>query len=182
MKYPSRRRKNLLILIGSVVGAVWLAQQSFFHQGLLSLGSFGYIGGFLGGVFFASSFTVAFSLVILATLAEDLSPILLALIAGLGAMIGDLLILHFWKEEIGRDLEPIYNQLGGGHIRRLLTTRYFSWTLPLIGAFIIASPLPDELGISLLGISKMPRNKFLLLSYGLNTLGILLITTAGSLL
>ncbi len=181
MKYPSRRRKNLLILAISIALAVILSRQTFFHQGLLSLGNFGYLGGFVGGALFASSFTVAFSLVILATLAEDLSPVILALVAGAGAMLGDLMILRFWREEISRDLEPIYNQLGGGHLRRLLHTRYFSWTLPIIGAVIIASPLPDEIGISLLGISKMPTKKFLLLSYGLNTLGILLITEVGSL-
>lgn len=182
VKYPSRRRKNLVILVASIVAAAWLSRQEFFHVGLLSLGNLGYLGGFLGGLFFASSFTVAFSVVILATLAEELSPVSLSLLAGLGAMLGDFLVLRLFREEINKDLAPIYDQLGGGHLSKLLHTKYFSWTLPILGAVIIASPLPDEIGINLLAVGRMPTRKFLLLSYCLNTVGILIITTAGALL
>jgi len=37
----------------------------------------------------------------------------------------------------------------------VLYLKYLSWSLPVIGAVIIASPFPDELGISLMGFSKM---------------------------
>jgi hypothetical protein len=182
VKYPSRRRKNLLFLIASIIAAIILSRQQFFHEGLLSLGGFGYLGAFFGGILFSSSFTVSFSLIILATLAEELSPVFLSIIAGFGAMMGDFFLLRFFKDEISKDLEPIYEQLGGGHLRRLLHTKYFSWTLPILGAVIIASPLPDELGITLLGVSRLPPEKFLVISYCLNTLGILIVATMGAVL
>jgi len=47
-----------------------------------------------------------------------------------------------------------------------------------VGALIIISPLPDELGVSLMGISKLKWYRFLLLSFTLNTLGIFFLLSA----
>ncbi len=182
MKYPSRRRKNLLILILSMVVAFVLSRQDFFRDGLLSLEMFGYLGAFIGGILFTSSFTVFFSLAILTTLSQELSLIPMVLIAGLGALVGDHIFLRFFKNEIIKDLEPIYEQFGGTHLHKILHTKYFSWTLPVIGAAMIASPLPNEIGISLLSLGHLPPLNFLLISYGFNTLGILFIALAGNLL
>lgn len=182
VKYPSRRRRNLFILIVSILGAVLLSRQEWFYRWIMSLGSFGFVSAFLAGILFSSSFTAAFSLVIFAVLGRELPVLPVALLGGLGALAGDLVILRFFRDEIIRDLEPIYDQLGGGHLRRLLHTKYFSWTLPVIGAAIIASPLPDEIGISLLSMSHLPAWKFLIISFVMNSLGIFFITSVGSVL
>jgi hypothetical protein len=50
--------------------------------------------------------------------------------------------------------------------------------LPVIGAIIIASPLPDEVGISLMGLSKISTPKFIFISYILNSIGLFLIISA----
>ena len=44
-----------------------------------------------------------------------------------------------------------------------------------MGGLIIASPFPDELGIGLLGFSKMRTRWFVLLSFTFNFIGIFLI-------
>jgi len=44
--------------------------------------------------------------------------------------------------------------------------------LPALAAAVIASPLPDEIGISLLASQKMESKKFLPISFTLNFLGI----------
>jgi hypothetical protein len=44
-----------------------------------------------------------------------------------------------------------------------------------VGAIIIASPLPDELGLALLGVSTLSRPQFFLLSFAMNSLGIFII-------
>lgn len=178
MKYPSRRRKNLLFLALSIIAAIFLSQQDFFRNSLLSLGGFGYLGAFLGGLLFSSSFTIFFSLAVLTAISQELSPVIVSLVAGFGAVLGDIIFLRFFKDEIVKDLEPIYEQLGGNHLHKILHTKYFSWTLPVLGAAIIASPLPDEIGVSLLGLGKLSSRKFLVVSYLLNTLGILVIVTA----
>ena len=182
VKYPSRRRKNLFLLVLSVVIAVILARQDFVREAILSSGDFGYLSAFVGGLLFSSSFTVPFSYVMFATLADKFPILVVGLIGGLGAMAGDLLLMRLFRDEIVRDLEPIYDQLGGGHLRKILHTKYFSWTLPIIAAVILASPLPDEIGISLLGMSHLSTGKFLVISFIMNSLGILIITLLGSLL
>ena len=45
----------------------------------------------------------------------------------------------------------------------------------MLGGIIIASPFPDELGISLLGFSKMKTTAFIPVSLIFNFLGILAI-------
>jgi len=51
----------------------------------------------------------------------------------------------------------------------------FRWIIPLVGALIIASPLPDEIGVTMLGLSKVKNSYFILLSFVLNSAGILII-------
>jgi hypothetical protein len=50
--------------------------------------------------------------------------------------------------------------------------------LPVVGAVIIASPLPDELGLALLGFSRIDRRYFFAISYTMNFIGIVLIGLA----
>src|SRR5262249_43219313 len=49
------------------------------------------------------------------------------------------------------------------------------WLSFFVGGLIIASPLPDELGIGLLGVARLRTAWFVLLSYAFNFLGILAI-------
>jgi hypothetical protein len=164
--------KNLTLLIISLAVAFGVSKFEPFHELLLSFGQLGYVGAFVAGFLFVSSFTVATGAVILLVLAERLSPFEIGIIAGLGAVIGDITIFRFVKDDLITEIKPLYNKFGGEHLTALVHTKYFSWSLPLIGAIIIASPLPDEIGVSLLGLSKMKTYRFLLLSFVLNAVGI----------
>jgi uncharacterized membrane protein YdjX (TVP38/TMEM64 family) len=125
-----------------------------------------------------STFTVATAAVILLALAETLSPLEIALVAGLGAVVGDFTIFRFIKNNLIDEIELIYIRLGGNHFSKMLHTKFFTWTLPVVGAIIIASPFPDEVGLSLMGISKMKTRQFVLISFLLNAIGIFLIVSA----
>ena len=171
-----RGYKNLIIVALSLIFAFILSRNESFQTFLFNLGSFGYIGAFFAGILFVSTFTVATGSLILLILAESLSPIELGLIAGLGAVVGDLLIFRFVKNSLACEIELIYDQIDEKHhLKKLFHSKYFNWSLPIIGAIIIASPLPDELGVSLMGICKMNTNRFIIVSYLLNSLGIFLI-------
>ncbi len=173
--WKSWKYKNLTILLVSIVIALILSRLEIFNSFLLHLGTWGYVGAFFAGMLFVVSFTAAIGAIILFVLAEYLSPLEIGLIAGLGAMVSDLTIFRFVKDNLINELEPLYKRFGGNHISHVLHTKYFHWTLPLIGALIIASPLPDEVGISLMGISKMKTHKFILISFLLNAIGIFLV-------
>lgn len=53
--------------------------------------------------------------------------------------------------------------------------RIFRWSIAFLGALVIASPLPDELGLMMLGFSKIKTSFFVPISFLLNFLGILVI-------
>jgi len=168
--------KNLTLVFLGIIIAIILSRIETFHYFLLHLGSLGYIGALIAGILFVNIFTVSTGVLILLILAESLSAIEIGLIAGVGAVIGDLLIFHLVRDNIANELEQIYNKIDHKHhIVKLLHTKYFNWSLPVIGALIIASPLPDELGITLMGISQMKIYKFIIVSYLLNALGIFLV-------
>lgn len=171
--------KNLTFVFLGILFAFILSQIESFHSFLLNLGSFGYLGAFLAGILFVSTFTVATGAFILLILAQSLSPIEIGLVAGLGAVFGDFTIFRLIKDKLTNELEDIYNHVDNKHhFLKILHSKYFSWTLPVLGALIIASPFPDELGVSLMGISKMKTYQFLIVSFILNAIGIFLVVSA----
>ncbi len=171
--------KNLTLFIFSIFFAFALYRYENFHASLLNLGGLGYIGSFAAGILYVSTFTAATGAVILLILAEKLSPLEIGFIAGLGGVFGDFVIFRVIKDNLAQEIDNIYNHIDGKHhLRRVLHTKYFGWTLPVIGAIIIASPIPDELGVSLLGISKMKTYQFLLVSFISNAIGISLLVSA----
>ena len=166
--------KHLTFFIISIIFAIFLSRQELFYTFLLNLGNWGYIGVFFGGFLFVSTLTAATGAVILLILAERISPIEIGIIAGVGAMIGDLTIFRFIKDGLLSEIIPIYHRLGGGRLTRILRIKYFRWALWVIGAIIIASPFPDEIGVSLMGISKIKTYQFLILAFVLDSVGIFL--------
>ena len=175
--------KNLILLGISIIVAVSLSGYEPLHKFLLGLGNLGYIGAFVAGILFVSTFTAATGAVILFVLTERLSPLEIGIIAGFGAMVGDFTIFKFVKDNLLEELRDIYNHVDhDDHLKKVFHSKYFSWTFPVFGAIIIASPLPDELGVSLIGISKMKTYNFLLLSFILNALGIFLVISVSLIL
>lgn len=174
----SFKYKNLLLTLLGIIFAVILSRYEPFHLFLLNLKDYGYIGAFFAGMLFVSTFTFATGAIILLIFAEALNPIELALIAGLGGVFGDFFIFKYIKNDLTKEIELIYKNIGGNHLSKVLHTKYFRWTLPVIGALIIASPFPDEIGVSLMGLSKMGIYKFLLIAFILDFIGVFLVISS----
>lgn len=143
---------------------------------------FKFLASVLAGCFYASFLTSPLSIAMLVILAQKQNPILLASVAGLGAALVDLVIVKFFKEEVNRDLNILAKSFKFYLISKILKFFKLDFLLPILGAVIVASPLPDEFGLFLLGASKMKVHQIMLLSYILNTAGILLIVVPISLL
>ena len=164
--------RNIILFVVGFIVAILLFRIQGFKLFVQSIGNLGYLGAFIAGLLFVSTFTVAMSSIILVTLSQSLPIPLVILVAGMGAVIGDLLIFRFIKDNVADEITPIYNELvNRSHIKKILHTKYFSWTLPVMGTLIIASPLPDELGVSLLGLSQIRLLRFLLISWISHTVG-----------
>lgn len=145
---------------------------------LLAVEQAGELGMFVAGVLFTSFFTAAPAVVILSAIADEYNPVYIALFAGLGTMLGDWIILRFFEDQVGYELKPIANKFGMGPMIRVIRSKAFRPVAVLISAVFIASPLPDEAGLALLGLTKLPMYKILAVTFALNTAGILILVLA----
>lgn len=173
--------KNTTLLLISLAAVFYLAQTPAVDSLIKQAGTFGYAGAFITGIFFVSTFTAAPAALVLFNLADHLHAVEVALLAGLGAMVGDYLLFRLIRDNVFGELRQIFGRLHHPHVSALFRTPYFVWLLPVLGAAIIASPLPDEVGVSILGLSKLKKWQFFAVTFLLNAIGIFLIVTAAKL-
>src|SRR3989339_1428659 len=124
MKKTSRKWKyrNTSLLILSLVVLFLVSDTDIAHALIKEIGSYGYLGALIAGIFFVSTFTVAPASVVLFHLSQIFNPGLIAICAGMGAVIGDLLIFRFLKDGVFEELRPLFRRYGGGYITTLLGT------------------------------------------------------------
>lgn len=167
--------RGLAVIILSILIAVILAKTGALESLITSTQEVRFIGSFIAGILFVSVFTAAPATVALGEIAQSNSVITVAIIGGLGALVGDLLIFRFVKNKLSEDLVRLLRISRSERLVSIFKTRLFKWLAPLVGALIIASPLPDEIGVAMLGLSKMKNSLFIPLSLVLNSAGILII-------
>lgn len=166
---------DIALLAFSIIIAILLLKTGILHATLAKTQEYALLGSFIAGIFFASIFTVAISVVTFVELAQEQNILLIALAGGAGAVIGDLVIFTFVRDRLSVHLARLLHWSRSPLLRRILRNRFSRFLLPLIGALIIASPFPDELGLTLMGISGMRTTPFVFLAFAMNTLGILVI-------
>jgi hypothetical protein len=168
--------QDVAIIFFSILIAIVLVKTRLISDLLLSSERFEYVGAFFAGMFFTTIFTTAPAIVTLGNIAEHTSILNTAVYGAIGALIGDLFIFKFIRDRLSEHLYDLvsHNSLWK-RIKHLFKFRYFRWFTFLIGGLIIASPLPDELGIGLLGFSNMKVKHFIPISLFFNFIGILLI-------
>ncbi|HLC19612.1 MAG TPA: hypothetical protein VJK72_01750 [Candidatus Nanoarchaeia archaeon] len=173
LKYP-----RLLLLTCTFIAAYFIFVGREFSQFHASLAGFGYFGTFLAGLFYTYSFTAGPATAILLILSTEQNIFLATFVAGFGALISDLFIFKFVRFSLMDEIE----QLSQTKVLRRLKfpVSFNTYFFPILAGFIIASPLPDEIGIALLGAcTRMSTKFFSLLSYSLNAMGIFVILLIG---
>lgn len=163
---------DMVLLAASISFAFWFAESGLTHQVVGYFSLFPLLGVFVAGMFFTSVFTTAPSIVLLGDFAHTTPLGTLALVGGLGAMIGDFIIFKFVRGHISEDIDYLLSFTRKNRFSVIFKTRLFRYFVPFIGALIIASPFPDELGIAMMGISKMSNRAFFIISYIMNAAGI----------
>lgn len=167
--------RDLGIVMLSVAVAVLGVRTGLAGELLSAAGGLRFIGSFIAGMFFVSIFTAAPAAAVLIELFQANSLLEVAVAAGLGGLAGDWVMFRFLRDHVARDLaflarhSPLRRPLA---VFRLKSSR---WLTPLVGALMVASPLPDEMGLALMGLSGLRTALFLPLSFMLNFLGILAI-------
>ena len=168
--------QDIAIIFLSILVAIILVKTEIITKILTSTKELRLFGSFVAGMFFTSVFTTAPAIATLGEIARANSIFLTALFGSMGAVVGDLIIFRFVRDKLSEHLMELIKHEGGGkRIKALFRLRSFRWFTALVGGLIIASPLPDELGISLLGCEKMKTSWFIPLSFIFNFVGIFLI-------
>jgi uncharacterized membrane protein YdjX (TVP38/TMEM64 family) len=151
------------------------------HDFLISLK---YLGIFLGGVFYAFGFTAAPATAVLLVLAKEQSIILAMLIGGFGALLSDLFIFMFIRYSFMDEIKELKKEKITKSINKegkSLFGHYYKHIFPALAGFLIASPLPTEIGVSMMAsMKKISIKKFIIIAYLLHSLGILIILLIGN--
>ncbi len=176
MTAPARRLvRNAFFLLASFFGAFLIVRMGSVDTFLLSIGGLTQAGSFIAGMFYTSMFTAIPSTVVLGEIALVASPWTVAAFGSIGAVVGDYLLFLIVRNGLQKDFEYLMGHRVFRRLRRWSRVNILKPLLPVLGAIVLASPLPDELGLMLLGLSSVDKDRFLLISLAMNFLGILVI-------
>ncbi len=169
-----------LLYVFFVLG-VWAAAYAISSFGFLDVwaGNGGWwwiLLALVGGFFFTSIATVPLSFVMISSLAQAGMPIYaIALLGGFGAALGDAGLSAVIRVSIVDDLFHYLVRKTHGLFGRVMGDKLVRIAAIVLGMIVIASPLPDEIALALLGIAHVPGRYVPFLVFIPNALGIALI-------
>ncbi|MDP2925068.1 MAG: hypothetical protein Q8N99_01725 [Nanoarchaeota archaeon] len=137
------------------------------------MNSFGIIGIFFTGFFLGFSFTVIPATALLIHFSLFYNPFIIAFLGAFGKMFGDLVIFNYFKKNLPDEIEEVIEKSSK---LKIFHKKNLHWIAPAFAGLVLLSPLPDEIAVSFLGIIKFKTKTFLILSFILNFIGILLLT------
>lgn len=172
-KENSRRElvKDILLVIGGGFVAYYLSETGAIDSLVRLLGG-NIVAIFVAGMFFTSVFTIAPASVALASMVTIEPLRVVAFWGALGALCGDLILFYFIRDKFTNDLMGSFKPSLVKHFFRSLHLGFMKWLSPVLGAAIIVSPLPDELGLTLMGLSKVRTAVLIPVSFVMNMVGI----------
>jgi len=144
-----------------------------------SLKEISYIGTFISGLLLSFGFSAPLAVGFFITLKPE-SILLTAIIGGLGALISDLFIFNViktsFKEEFERlEKTKIMKELSHS-IKNHLSHKIRNYILYTFAGILIASPLPDEAGVTILaGLTHIKQKMLAIIAFILHATGILII-------
>jgi membrane protein YqaA with SNARE-associated domain len=176
MRSPRRQLTEDVIYILLSIAVSFIAVKTGFVNGAVgALGDYAIVGIFIGGIFFTSIFTTVPAIALLGGFALNSDIFVLIFVGALGATLGNYLIFCFMKDRIADDVEFIAHVTHEEKLFSIFKKRIFRWIVPFIGALIIASPFPDELGVAMLGLSKTKSTNFIIIAFLFSAVGIAII-------
>ncbi|MBI2024842.1 MAG: hypothetical protein HYT03_02025 [Candidatus Harrisonbacteria bacterium] len=171
--------RNFIVFAASVVLAVVFVRSGLVEDLLIYIHDFYILGALVAGFFLAFVLTVGPAAATLIGIGENVPVVLIALIGALGSVVANLALFQFVKKEISDDFIAYFESTRMKPLAEFLKLQAVRWILPIIGAIIVASPLPDEIGLAMIGVSKIKTIIFVPVMYLLHFFGILVIVSAG---
>lgn len=147
--------RDSFILLASIIAAIFFSRLGFLDYFSSLTGNSLALSSLVAGAFFTSVFTVAPAGVALVAISQSFPPVLVAFFGALGAVAIDLVIISFIRKDVAEDLEKLSEAAFKRHLIEAFQSGYLKWAAFLTGMFFIATPLPDELGLFFIGVSKV---------------------------
>ena len=173
-KYP-----KIAVLMLSIISAYFIFRSPTLQNAVSGFGNLGYLGIFISGILFAFGFTTPLAVGFFATLQPE-NILLASITAGIGALAGDLTIfyairLSFMNEFRKLEHTKLFTSVEK-EFKRDITVKIRHYLMYIFAGFLIASPLPDEVGVTMLaGLTHIKHLPLAVLSFVLNTIGIFVI-------
>ncbi len=190
IQYPWKykwKHGNLFLIFLSTSLAVYMLTAPEIVNFIENTGGMGYLGALIAGFFFSSLFTTPIATAVLIILGKTLDPLVIAAIGAFGAATADMIIYSAAKKSIENlsveinELKLFMERHNPVHVnaKNKLFHEIKMHTAPVLAGFIIASPLPDELAVGLLGAAHYNKKKTVVLSYIANFIGIMALAYMG---
>lgn len=168
-------QRDLVVFILTVFVAMSLWATGILGRVLEKTEEWSFVGAFIAGMGYSSGLTSAVATVALFVLAKSHNVLLIASIGAIGAMVTDMLILRFFRDGLVGDFEYVAARHQNSRIITFLNAPIVRYLVPFVASLVIASPLPDEIGLAMFAAIKMRVKNFLPISFALNFLGIVII-------
>ena len=176
IKYP-----KLSLFIVSVILVYFLFSGLAYkplHDALVFMG---YFGTFLAGLLYPYALTSAAGTGILLILAKEQNILLAGVIAGIGALISDIIIFLFVKHGFSDEVQKLSKETVVQTVNRWIPDSVRVYLLATFAGILIASPLPTEIGIMLMtSIKNISIKKFVIIVYILHASAIFIILLIGN--
>jgi len=173
-KQKGKIARDLTVLVFGVAASIMLVHFGVFDFIIGKTAGSHALSAFVAGFFFTYFFTIVPATAVLGELISHGMPVWqLALIGGLGAALGDSVIFLFMQKRVTVDIEEFLTSNHYTRAKRFMKSRLFRILSPTLGAIIVASPFPDEVGLALLGLRKIRLSLIAPLTFAFNAIGIL---------
>ncbi|MEK6847130.1 MAG: hypothetical protein AABY16_03105 [Nanoarchaeota archaeon] len=175
-KYP-----KITVFLIAVVAAYFIFRNPFTIFKIAAINGDRYIGAFIAGLFYSFGFTAPFATGFFLTIAHS-KPLFFAFFGGLGALLADLFIFHIVRVSFMDEFTRLEHTKGFRWLERLfyktIPVKLHKLFLFAIAFVFIASPLPDEIGVTLMaGFTSLSYRGLAIVSFVANTLGIFVLLT-----
>jgi uncharacterized membrane protein YdjX (TVP38/TMEM64 family) len=190
IQYPWKyqwKHKNLAILFLTTMASVYILTVPEISQIIRYSGGLGYLGAFLAGFFFSIMFTAPLATVTLMLLGNVHDPIAVTVIASFGTVIANFATYFFVRRSIDTltaetlELKLLVERYNPLHFTKegTLLNKIKTYMVPVFAGFILASPLPDEVVIGMLGAAHYDTKKMAVFSFVAHFIGILALVYLG---
>lgn len=173
-KYP-----KLLLLILSFILVYYLFKNSNISAWILSLEKIGYFGSLIAGCLISFGFSAVLGIGFFIALNPQ-NVILAAILGGLGAMIGDLIIFKSIKFSFMDEFKELEKTKAIRKIEEIVKKKkrvvIIHYLLYIFAGLFLATPLPDEIGVAMLaGLTTIKPVKLAIISFLVHSAAIFLI-------